>query len=76
MFVVYDIDDRKNIDIVGKHDMIGQVECTLADIVTAGQKYKRTLRDKGKGWPCQTKWMNSNITRPIYSGGSDSSPLF
>ena len=47
-FVVYDIDNKKHIDDVSKHDLIGQVECTLADIVTAGQQYKRTLREKGE----------------------------
>ena len=46
-FVVLDVDDRKHVDDVSRHDHIGSVECTLADIVTAGQRYKRTLRDKG-----------------------------
>ncbi len=46
-FVVYDIDSKKHLDDVSKHDLIGQLECTLADIVTAGQEYKRTLREKG-----------------------------
>ena len=46
-FVVLDVDDRKHVDDVSRHDHIGSVECTLADIVTAGQQYKRTLRDKG-----------------------------
>ena len=46
-FVVLDVDDRKHLDDVSRHDHIGSVECTLADIVTAGQQYKRTLREKG-----------------------------
>ena len=46
-FVVYDIDDKKHLEDTSKHDLIGLVECTLADIVTAGQEYKRTLREKG-----------------------------
>ncbi|XP_064406207.1 copine-9-like isoform X1 [Halichondria panicea] len=46
-FVVYDIDDKKHLEDTSKHDLIGQLECTLADIVTAGQEYKRTLRAKG-----------------------------
>ena len=46
-FVVLDVDDKKRVDDVNRHDHIGSVECTLADIVTAGQQYKRTLRDKG-----------------------------
>ncbi len=46
-FVVYDVDDRKHVDDVKKHDLIGAVECTLADLVTAGQLYTRTLRHQG-----------------------------
>ena len=46
-FVVYDIDNKRNIDDLSKHDKIGEVECTLADIVTAGKEFTRTLRDKG-----------------------------
>ena len=47
-FSVIDVDDKKHIDDISKHDLIGEMECTLADIVTAGQQYKRTLRDKSK----------------------------
>ena len=46
-FVVLDIDDKKHVDDASRHDLIGEVECTLADIVTAGQQYKRSLREKG-----------------------------
>ena len=46
-FVVYDVDDKKHIEDTRKHDLIGEMECTLADIVTAGQQYLRTLREKG-----------------------------
>ena len=46
-----DVDDKKHIDDVGKHDLIGQLECSLADLVTAGQQYKRTLRKAGI--PCR-----------------------
>lgn len=47
-FIVLDVDDKKHVDDIGRHDLIGNMECTLADIVTAGQQYKRTLRDKGE----------------------------
>ncbi len=47
-FSVYDVDDRKHIDDVSKHDVIGEAECTLADIVTAGKEYSRSLRHEGK----------------------------
>lgn len=46
-FTVYDVDDRKHVNDVQRHDLIGEMECTLADIVTAGQEYKRNLREKG-----------------------------
>jgi len=42
-----DIDDRKRVEDVGRHDLIGELECTLADLVTAGQQYTRNLRLKG-----------------------------
>ena len=47
-FSVIDVDDKKHIDDISRHDLIGEMECTLADIVTAGQQYKRTLRDQSK----------------------------
>lgn len=47
-FVVVDIDDKSRIDDLSKHDLIGELECTLADLVTAGQQYERTLRLKGE----------------------------
>lgn len=47
-FAVYDVDDKRHIDIVSHHDFIGETECTLADIVTSGQRYNRSLRAKGE----------------------------
>ncbi len=46
-FVVYDVDDKR-VDETQRHDLIGEMECTLADIVTVGQQYKRTLRERGQ----------------------------
>ena len=43
-FVVYDVDNRSRVDDTSKQELIGQMECTLAEIVTAGQQYSRTLR--------------------------------
>ena len=48
-FVVYDVDDKKRVDDARKHDLIGSMECTLADVVTAGQQYTRNLRKAGTG---------------------------
>ena len=47
-FSVLDIDDPKRVDDRKRHDMIGELECTLADIVASGQQYKRNLRDQGE----------------------------
>ena len=46
-FSCYDVDDRKHIDDLSKQEIIGEMECTLAEIVTAGQCYRRKLRYKG-----------------------------
>ena len=45
--MVYDVDNKVHVDDTRRHDLIGEMECTLADIVTGGQLYKRTLRMKG-----------------------------
>ena len=67
-FVVLDIDDKKHIDDAGRHDLVGEVECTLADIVTAGQQYKRTLRDKGMHASAVTHWVcNANCVQAAVS---------
>lgn len=47
-FSVLDIDDARHVDDRRRHDMIGELECTLADVVASGQQYKRNLRDKGE----------------------------
>ena len=47
-FVVYDIDDRRKVDDASKQELIGETESTLAAIVSAGQRYDRKLRNKGK----------------------------
>ena len=43
-FSVCDVDNFKEVESERKQEAIGYVECTLADIVTAGQKYTRNLR--------------------------------
>lgn len=45
--MVYDVDNKARVDDTRRHDFIGEMECSLADIVTSGQLYKRTLRMKG-----------------------------
>ena len=46
-FMVYDIDDKKRVDDTSRHDLVGVLECQLADLVTAGQQYTRTIRLPG-----------------------------
>ncbi len=47
-FSVYDVDNKHHVDNISLHDFIGESFCTLADIVTAGQEYNKTLRSNGK----------------------------
>ena len=46
-FSCYDVDDKKNVEHLAKQEVIGELECTMAEVVTAGQKYQRKLRYKG-----------------------------
>ena len=46
--MVVDVDDKARVDDIARHDMIGELECALADLVTAGQQYERSLRLKGE----------------------------
>lgn len=47
-FIVYDADDKKRLDDPKRQEVIGEMECLLADIVAAGQKYERKVRLRGK----------------------------
>ena len=47
-FAVYDVDDRSRVNDERRQEMIGELYCSLADIVTAGEQYTRTLRYKGR----------------------------
>ena len=46
-FAVYDIDDRHHVDDVDKQQLIGTMECTLGDIVAAGDHLTKSLKLKG-----------------------------
>jgi len=45
---VYDVDDKKHIDDLSRHDFIGEAKFTLADVVTAGQTLTRRLTSASK----------------------------
>ena len=51
---VYDVDSVRFISDLKRHDFIGEVELTLAEIVSAGQQLTRSLRSKGK---CLMHWV-------------------
>ena len=40
---VYDVDDKKHLDDLSRHDFIGEATFTLAEVVVAGQVFKRRL---------------------------------
>jgi len=40
---VYDVDDKRHLDDLSKHDFIGEAQFTLADVVTAGKTFTRKL---------------------------------
>lgn len=47
-FIVYDVDDRSRVDDERRQEIIGELSCSLADIVTAGEQYTKTLRYNGE----------------------------
>ena len=46
-FAVYDVDDKHHVDDVDKQQLIGTMECTLGDIVAAGDHFTKSLKLKG-----------------------------
>ena len=46
-FAVYDVDDRHHVDNVSKQQLIGTTECTLAEIMAAGEHLTKTIRLNG-----------------------------
>lgn len=45
--VVYDVDSELRIEDLSRHDLLGEVEVTLADIISAGQTLSKSLTVKG-----------------------------
>ncbi|KAL5473582.1 hypothetical protein EMCRGX_G028082 [Ephydatia muelleri] len=46
-FAVYDVDDKHHVDNIDKHQLLGTMECTLAEIVAAGVHLTKPLGLKG-----------------------------
>ena len=44
---VYDVDDKKHLDDLTRHDFIGEATFTLADVVTSGTRLTKTLTSAG-----------------------------
>ena len=40
---VYDVDDKKHLDDLSRHDFIGEAKFTLGEVVAAGQVFTRQL---------------------------------
>ena len=60
--VVYDVDSEQHIADLSRHDLLGEVEVTLADIISAGQTLTKSLKIPGK---CPTSAPNRELT--LYS---------
>ncbi|KAL5473586.1 hypothetical protein EMCRGX_G028088 [Ephydatia muelleri] len=46
-FVVYDVDDKHHVDNIDKQQLLGAMECTLAEIVAAGVHLTKPLKLQG-----------------------------
>eukprot|EP00731_Ephydatia_muelleri_P028938 Em0020g582a len=46
-FVVYDVDDKHHVDNIDKQELLGAMECTLAEIMAAGVHLTKPLGLKG-----------------------------
>ena len=46
--VVYDVDSELRIEDLSRHDLLGEVEVTLADIISAGQTLTKSLTVRGE----------------------------
>lgn len=49
---VYDVDDVSHISDLSRHDFIGAVEVTLAEVVSAGQEFKKYLQNPHRKGSC------------------------
>ena len=47
MFVVYDVDDKHHVEDLSKQELLGTMECTLAEIMAAGEHLTKSLGLKG-----------------------------
>ena len=45
---IYDVDDKRHLDDLTKHDFIGETIFTLADVVTAGKSLTKKLSSASK----------------------------
>ena len=45
---IYDLDDKRHLDDLTKHDFLGEAVFTLADVVTAGRSLTKKLSSASK----------------------------
>ena len=48
-FAVYDVDDKHHVDNIDKQQLLGTMECTLAEVMAAGEHLTKSLRLQGAG---------------------------
>ena len=46
-FAVYDVDDKHHVDNIDKQQLLGAMECTLAEVMAAGEHLTKPLRLQG-----------------------------
>ena len=46
-FAVYDVDDKQHVDNIDKQQLLGAMECTLAEVMAAGEHLTKSLRLQG-----------------------------
>ena len=48
---VYDVDDKKHVDDLSRHDFIGEAQFRLSDVVTAGKVLTKRLTSSSEYLP-------------------------
>ena len=46
-FAVYDVDDKHHVEDLSKQELLGTMECTLAEVMAAGEHLTKSLRLQG-----------------------------
>ena len=60
---VYDVDDKKHLDDLSRHDFIGEAKFTLGEVVAAGRVFTRQLTSASE----YTAFLNLLENTPVLS---------